>query len=364
MNMSNLSPEKQAQISELIAMLESMNDSGSEDEVLDDFDDFDDSDDFDEEELEREFEDFLEQEEIEDFHRQAYESTENEEQINPERVYRRNTTKLGKRIIKYSRPKMKADWKFDFIDSLGESDCMNNLEMLSEEITQGVFRAFGNSSRISTIYVDSGMLIVNNVCYAPDLDFPEDVIRGFPMDTWGYLESGCLAYFFDWGYLEHLHGLRVLAFDDSNFVLTCVADGVGLGRKFGISSLFRICPDLQELYIEGEQVGCDGKPIYNNNSKVNRKMNRNIRLNNILDGFNLDIYGGTNGLQNFFANSTMDYIRNRGNKNLFRYGMGVVARAGATAGAFGLNLGTHVVGGTLKTIGSLMKDAFDYGMKN
>ena len=368
--MNNLSEEKQKQLQTLIEALQSMptGNSQSNQNFETDYDDFDVNDydedvsDYDEDVIDNQ-EDFNEamenifnSPEFQDMKEEVKERKSTERQSTQPDVYSKNKVKIGEKIINFETPDITAEWG-DFLKlSLTADDKLANLESLISLVTQDAIQMFGDASRIRTLAVSDSRLIINNVLFAPKLNYDPETIKKFPMDTWRYIRSGCIAPFLDWGILLDMGNLKSIAFDDSNFVITYVADGVGLGRKFGASSLFRICPSLEELWIEEDLLTKDGKATPSSN-RVKEKIGRGVKISNIMDGFNFNLYNGTNGFQNYATSSLTNYARSRGDKNLFRFTGGVIARAGLAGGATTVNAGVHLIGGTLKAIGHVFKDA-------
>lgn len=265
-------------------------------------------------------------------------------------LYGRDKLNFGDKVVDFKRVGIKVDWGSQFKDD----NRGFNLQMLTHQITNDICKYFGGWSRVRKIYVYDNQLIINDVCYMPKL--MSDEVSKFPFDTIDYIKNGCLAPMFDWGKLSSMKNLSLLVFDDVGFVTSVVADGLGLGRKFGVSSLFRVCYNLIELYIGDDHVTREdlNKP---ESTEIKKSVAKSKRFNNILDGYHLDVYAGTQGLQNFTVDNLKSYAKNRGNKGLIHYTFGTLARAGLALGGAGLNLGAHLIGGTFKALKTVFKDA-------
>lgn len=376
-NLSELSKEKQEQLKDLISAIRSMPEDVSE--LAEDAEFFDYTDEeFDNEEYEKDESnksDYLffgdEDEEVvyedpipdkftqprDKYTRSHEKRTKNKRNYETrEDFYSKSKVIIGDKLINFDTPELEADWGEYLKENLSADDKLKNLDNLVNMVTRDVLKEFGGALRVREIVVSDSRLIINNVLFAPKLNYDSSTISKFPMDTWGYIRSGCIASFFDWSALDRMSNLSSLVFDDSSFVLTYVADCLGLGRKFGSSSLFRICTSLEELWIEEDLLTRGGKST-ESGERVKNKIGRGVAVLNLLDGLNVNIYKGTEGVQNYMVSNLKTYAMNRGNKGVLQFTGGVVARTGLAVGAITVNTGTHLIGGTLKAIGKVFKDA-------
>lgn len=229
-----------------------------------------------------------------------------------------------------------------------EGDLEGNYKSLCNLITYEVLKNFPNAH---TIAVSDNALIINGTCFQPNIN---DNSVKFPLDSIQYIRSGCIAPFFDWSSCIKCYKrtLKVLSFDDTTFYTTYVADSIGVGRKIGVSTAFRIFPELEELYIGGEYITREelNSP---KSAEIKKKVATSKRFSNLYDGYQLNICGATRSFQNFGINSLKNYATNRGNKGFIRYAFGTTARLGLAAVGVATNFLTH----TVRAIGRLIKDA-------
>jgi hypothetical protein len=218
------------------------------------------------------------------------------------------------------------------------------LDRLRSYITYNIKKYFGGFNRINTIVVRDQQLIINDVCYMPAIEKKYVNPQIFPVDTIDYIESGCIASFFNWRYLKEMTNVVLIDIDDPNFYTTVIADDIGVGRRIGVSSLFNICHNLNTLIIGGEAVTQEElhKP---ESLPIKEKVSVSKRFMNFSDGYKINVYANTNGLQNYTFTNLKNYATNRGNKGLFHFCCGTVARAGLAGIAGAVNLGAHIIGG-------------------
>lgn len=234
----------------------------------------------------------------------------------------------------------------------GSEDAEVDLENLSDAITIEVIRNF---PKVHSIAVSSGYLIINGCTFIPNI---KDTDAKFPLDTVEYVNSGCIAPLVNWRKLLK-HSKRTcasLSIDSTEFYITYIGDSVGLGRRIGVSSAFKLLDNLDMFYLEGECVTRE-KLESPESANVKKKLASKKRNFKIMDGYKLDICKGTQGFQDFAFKSLKDYATNRGNRGYIRYALGTVARFGfATVGGL-LNLGTHLTRGIWRGGKELVKSA-------
>ena len=218
------------------------------------------------------------------------------------------------------------------------------LDRLRSYITYNIKKYFGGFNRINTIVVRDQQLIINDVCYMPAIEKKYISPQIFPVDTIDYIESGCIASFFNWKYLKEMTNVVLIDIDDTNFYTTIIADDIGVGKRIGVSSLFNICHNLNTLIIGGEPITQEGlhKP---ESLPIKEKVATSKRFMNFSDGYKINVYANTNGLQNYTFTNLKNYATNRGNKGLFHFCCGTVVRAGLAGIAGAVNLGAHIIGG-------------------
>lgn len=238
------------------------------------------------------------------------------------------------------------------LDFKGSEDAGLDLENLSDAIT---FEVVKNFPKVHSIAVSSGYLIINGCCFIPNI---RDENAKFPLDTIEYVKSGCIAPLVNWRKLLK-HSKRTcisLSMDSSEFYLTYVGDSLGLGRRIGVSSAFRILDNLDSFYLEGECITRE-KLESPESASVKKKLAIKKRNFKIMDGYKLDICKGTQGLQDFTFNNLKEYATNRGNKGFIRYTFGTMARFGFAAVGGVLNAGTHLIRGVWRGGKELVKSA-------
>lgn len=206
-------------------------------------------------------------------------------------------------------------------------------------LTEQVLSYIGRS-RVSSVYVHDNRLIVNGVNYVPVIEKQwQDTL---PLDMVAYLKNGMVAPFFNWGILPKLHALRVLGFDNMEFVLMYPAEDLGIGRRFGVSSFFKKCDSLETLTIGTDTVTREelNTPA---SAPIKHKMSICKRFTNMTDECNLSLCKGTQGLQNFFVGSLKDYAKNRGDKGFIHYAFGTSLRAVGAVASGGANFVSHAL---------------------
>lgn len=283
-------------------------------------------------------------------YREAVEKAVNEDDDNSwaskQPIYKKDvyTNKDGNEvsITKVAEP---VDWGRMLSKSAGSTEaCLKRLRMY---VTTNVVHHFGGYRNIKSIVVRDCQLIVNDVMYIPVLEKKYlNNVEVFPLDTQEYLKTGHIAPLFYWDCLNKLTCLYELDIDDVNFALRDLANDLGLGCRFGVSSLFRVASNLQIVTIGGETVTRESLKT-KESVPVKQKISIAKRFWNFEDGYKLNVLGATNGLQNYTFTNLKNYATNRGNKGIFRFCCGTVAR-GVLAGTAGVtNLGAHLVRGVV-----------------
>lgn len=266
-------------------------------------------------------------------------------------------TKPGKanisgKDIEYKLVRKYVDWGTQL--STDPEQYIDNIDKIRKLISKDVRSQFGSWERITSVVIMGGQLILNNVMYVPVIQ-PEYFNR-FPLDIIDHIQGGCIAPLFDFRNLKSMSRLRSFVCDDKNFYVTELADDLGLGRRIGVSSLFNICPQLEEITIGQETLRRE--ELYTPKSKAIKDSVRQTSLyNRLTDNYKINVYAGTDGFQNFAFSNLRNYATNRGDKNIFRYCFGTATLLGLAATAGVLNLGAHLVGGVSKTFMGMWKTA-------
>lgn len=278
-------------------------------------------------------------------------------------IYKDSTyTQADGTEVKYKRAVCHANWGSQFYDNLSDNDRSSNYYKLCEEVTNSIEEYFGGFDRIRTICVQNDELIINDIAYTPRMLNLEENAKKFPFDTYEYIKTGRIAPLFCWTTLLSMHNLRDLNVSTVEFANDYIAADLGY-YTLSIPHLFSSIKCLSTVTIAGETVYRDNpnassKKFSSKTSKesVEDSLEREGRFRQFYSDFNWNIYTATNSVQNFFVGSLSDYAKNRGTKNWFRYGIGVVARSVGAVASTAVNAFTHLVGGTLKLGKAILKD--------
>lgn len=237
-----------------------------------------------------------------------------------------------------------------------KQDCSSvaeSIEYLSSFITNAIRDCYGGWGRITEIIVRDQQLIINRTCFRPSID-PKTINPDvFPIDTLDYIKSGAIASFFDWRMLKYMRNLNIIDVDDMNFYTINIGGCLKCGRRIGVSSLFNFCPSLEVLILGGEEVTRDDLST-EKSEPLKRRLATHKRFHLFADGYKIDILKGTSSLSDWTFNNMKNYANNRGNTGIFRYGVGLLARAGVAGVAGFVNLGSHLVGGIFQTLKEAM----------
>lgn len=270
-------------------------------------------------------------------------------------AYRKNTYESNGKTVEYTEAAQKVDWGRLIANK--SSSVHDNLERLRDFVSRQIFDYFGGFKRITSIVVRSQQLIINNVCYTPIIDpkFVKDA-SVFPLDSLDYIRNGYIAPLFNWKHLRRMTRLTLLDIDDTNFYLNDIASDIGAGRRAGLTTIFNLIPSLQTFILGGDVVNED-EVNTEQGRKVKEKIAKHKHFMNFSDGYQFNVYNGTNGLQNWTMNNLKNFANNRGNRGIFRFSAGLVGR-GVIAGVAGaINLGVHLIGGAFKAGKKIIHDA-------
>ena len=256
---------------------------------------------------------------------------------------------------------------------------MYNSIMLRRLITHYVIKQFGSTKKINSIYVKDLHLYVNDtlLLYQGNLFSPNSIKR-VPRDVLSYFKNGMLAPFFDWGiFYKGIHcggrplNLRELYFDDakylSNYFAADISDLRECKKKDVVQSpysfmnpdmYFTLFKNLLKVTIQEESFDRQEWDEIKNDNENQRvkdlkgRMKREKRRLNLLDGYKLDVYAGTNGFQSFGISSFTNYVKNRGNKGFLRFALGSSMRFVFAGAGIITNLATHLIGGIYHSLKS------------
>lgn len=269
--------------------------------------------------------------------------------------YKQDSYESGGKTVKFTKAMQHLDWGSVASDS--NKSQLHNLETLRMFISRQIYDYFGGWSRITNIVVRSQQLIINNVCYSPMID--EKYVSNpstFPLDSISYIKNGFIAPLFNWKFLKKMSRLTVLDIDDTAFYLQDVASDIGVGRRAGLSTIFSAVPSLEIFILGGEKVAVDEQNT-EQGRKVKEKIAKHKHFFNFSDGYKLNGYKVTNGIQGWAVNNLKNYATNRGSRGILMFSGGILGRT-AVVGAFGaVNLATHLVGGAFTFLKECYKDA-------
>lgn len=249
--------------------------------------------------------------------------------------------------------------KMDIDEMIGRSvkSPEEAIERLKQYITYCIRNQYGGFNRIKTIVVSGETLIMNGVAFIPCVD--AKYVRDkniFPLDSIDLIENGTIASFFDWTTIKKMSNLYSITIDSMEFYRAEIGSSLGLGNRIGVSSLFKINDSLDVLTIGSDTVTRDSL-TKDESVPMKKNLAKHKRFFNFSDGYKLNIYNGTNGLQNYMFTNLKNYAYDKGNKGTMKYAGGVVVRTGLALAAGALNLGTHVVGAIWQFGKQLFTDA-------
>lgn len=286
----------------------------------------------------------------------AYKDTKTDKQSNCRYAYKRKSTVVAGKEMNYTHYKEVPKWESSLLECLNTNDKELNLEQMKAKVTVELLNYFGGSNNIKTIVVQGDQLIINSVLYSPTLS--DTVLSRMPFDCADYITNGCLAPFFNWKHLASMQRLSVLSFDNPDFVMQNVGYDLGFGRDFNPLRLFKICSNLQTLEI-GEEVVT--YPLSNSSKESARAIKdeaqRYKRFDKVYDNYTKYVSNTLGGIRHWSVGNLVNYANSRGSKGFFRYTVGLAGRTVGTAVVGTTELGARAVGGTIKAIASVFKNA-------
>lgn len=289
----------------------------------------------------------------------AYNSKSTDRHWKSNTMYKQDVLEVGGKDVKINRVKETPRWTLDLQDCVTNDDKARNFDQVRTKLTEEIVNYFGGFNRIQKIYVNSLQLVINDVIYTPLLS--DTILARLPFDSADYVKNGYLAPLFDWGYLTKMSSLSVLSIDDFDFAMQNIGSDLGKGRDFKPMSLFNTCKNLTYLELGGEVVTY---PLNTESEEVAQSIQHieeEARSYGKFDEMYTKCYdrvGSTlGGFRGWTVNNLKDYANNRGNKGIFKYTGGLLARAGVSAVAGTVELGVKGVGYLLRGIGRTLKDA-------
>lgn len=289
----------------------------------------------------------------------AYNSKSTDKHWKSNTMYKQDVLEVGGKDVKINRVKETPRWTLDLQDCVTNDDKARNFDQVRTKITEEIVNYFGGFNRIQKIYVNSLQLVINDVIYTPLLS--DTILARLPFDSADYVKNGYLAPLFDWGYLTKMSSLSVLSVDDFDFAMQNIGSDLGKGRDFKPMSLFNTCKNLTYLELGGEVITYPLNTEDEKTAEVIKNVEEEAHRYGRFDAMYTQCYekvGNTlGGVRGWTVNNLKDYANNRGNKGIFKYTGGLLARAGVSAVAGTVELGVKGVGYLLRGIGRTLKDA-------
>ena len=289
----------------------------------------------------------------------AYNSKSTDKHWKSNTMYKQDVLEVGGKDVKINRVKETPRWTLDLQDCVTNDDKARNFDQVRTKITEEIVNYFGGFNRIQKIYVNSLQLVINDVIYTPLLS--DTILARLPFDSADYVKNGYLAPLFDWGYLTKMSSLSVLSVDDFDFAMQNIGSDLGKGRDFKPMSLFNTCKNLTYLELGGEVITYPLNTEDEKTAEAIKNVEEEAHRYGRFDAMYTQCYekvGNTlGGVRGWTVNNLKDYANNRGNKGIFKYTGGLLARAGVSAVAGTVELGVKGVGYLLRGIGRTLKDA-------
>lgn len=123
----------------------------------------------------------------------------------------------------------------------------SSLQNIITAVSEKVISEFGDTSRIHTVRVCGGALVINNEAVTCRLD--KSCVGLLPLDIRRQVATGNISELFDYRYLKLMPNLRVLQFDSASFVYDIVNPYLGYKRSLAINAFFEDFNSLQSLTI-------------------------------------------------------------------------------------------------------------------
>ena len=289
----------------------------------------------------------------------AYNSKSTDKHWKSNTMYKQDVLEVGGKDVKINRVKETPRWTLDLQDCVTNDDKARNFDQVRTKITEEIVNYFGGFTRIQKIYVNSLQLVINDVIYTPLLS--DTILARLPFDSADYVKNGYLAPLFDWGYLTKMSSLSVLSVDDFDFAMQNIGSDLGKGRDFKPMSLFNTCKNLTYLELGGEVIiyplNTEDEKTAEAIKNVEEEAHRYGRFDAMYTQCYEKVGNTLGGVRGWTVNNLKDYANNRGNKGIFKYTGGLLARAGVSAVAGTVELGVKGVGYLLRGIGRTLKDA-------
>ena len=289
----------------------------------------------------------------------AYNSKSTDKHWKSNTMYKQDVLEVGGKDVKINRVKETPRWTLDLQDCVTNDDKARNFDQVRTKLTEEIVNYFGGFNRIQKIYVNSLQLVINDVVYTPLLS--DTILARLPFDSADYVKNGYLAPLFDWGYLTKMSSLSVLSVDDFDFAMQNIGSDLGKGRDFKPVSLFNTCKNLTYLELGGEVITYPLNTEDEKTAEAIKNVEEEAHRYGRFDAMYTQCYekvGNTlGGVRGWTVNNLKDYANNRGNKGIFKYTGGLLARAGVSAVAGTVELGVKGVGYLLRGIGRTLKDA-------
>jgi hypothetical protein len=209
--------------------------------------------------------------------------------------------------------------------------------------------------RISNIAISDGYIVVDDNVIRFNVD-----TTVLPLQAQSYIQDDRYAFFLDWKYLAEVYknSLTTVNIDSMEYYVANVGDTLGIGRRIGLSSLFKRFPNLLTVTIGNQTIKSDDLTKTPENTKaMQRNLGKQKRSFNIMGGYKLNVCSGTSWLQDWSTGNLKTYMTSRGDKGILRFTGGVIARGGIALIGTTLNATAHVTKGVFSAVKETFKAA-------
>jgi len=138
----------------------------------------------------------------------------------------------------------------------GSFSVLKALQILSDILMKEILQMVGDYSRITTVEVDNGGLVINGVAFRPKIS--QEIIDSLPFDIKIQVEKGNITELFNFQNLYKFKNMRRLMINNIDLAESRLRKELGIGKSNWVS-LYKRMSNLDELYIGGVLVTDDGK---------------------------------------------------------------------------------------------------------
>lgn len=226
----------------------------------------------------------------------------------------------------------------------------NALTIITSNIVQ-------NYPRVSNIAISDGYIIIDNTVIKFNIN-----VSNLPAQFQSYIQDDRYGFFLDWGYLAEVYknSLVTVNIDSMEYYISNVGDTLGIGRRIGLSSLFKRFPNLISVTIGNQTIKPDDLTKTPENAKIlQRNLGKQKRSFNIMSGYKLNVCAGTNWLQDWSTNNLKTYMTTRGDKGILRFTGGVIGRGAIALVSTTANAASHLTKGVFSGVKEFLKASFE-----